>query len=88
MKMIVAIIADDKRQQISQALINADYRVTQLATTSGFFRGGETTLMIGIEDEKVENALQIIRDQIPQSQEGEKKQATLYVLNVKNFSRL
>ena len=88
MKMILAIINEDNRQAVSQALLSADYRVTQLATTSGFLHGGETSLMVGVEDDLVENALQIIRDQIPQSIEPGRKQATIYVLSVKNFNVL
>lgn len=88
MKMIMAIVNDERYQQISQTLLSANYRVTQLATTSGFLRGGETTLMIGVSDDQVEEALQIIREQIPATQDLDKKRATIYVLNVKNFYRL
>ncbi len=86
MKMIVAIIDDDKVENVSQTLIKENFRVTQLATTGGFLRGGATTLMVGIDDELVEKALQIIRDQIPSDED--KKQATLYVLNVKSHDRV
>ena len=88
MKMILAIINEDNRQAVSQALLSADYRVTQLATTSGFLHGGETSLMVGVEDDLVEDVLQIIRDQIPQSLEPDRKQATIYVLSIKNFNTL
>jgi uncharacterized protein YaaQ len=88
MKMIIAIFNDDKRHVISQALIEEDYRVTQLATTSRFLRGGETSLMIGVNDDQVEKALQIIRDQLPPLSDPEEKQATIYVLSVKDFNRL
>lgn len=88
MKMILAIINEENRHAVSQALISADFRVTQLATTSGFLRGGETSLMVGVEDDLVDSALQIFRDQISQSPEPGRKQATIYVLSVKNFNSL
>jgi len=87
MKMIIAIVDDTIRGEISDNLLEENYRVTQLATTGGFLRGRATTLMVGAEDELVERALQIIRKSIPKSLDPKKKQATLYVLNVKNFSR-
>ena len=62
--------------------------MTQLATTGGFLRGGATTIMVGVEDELVENALIIIRKSVPESVDTNKNQVTLYVLNVKNFNRL
>ena len=88
MKMIMAIAEDDIHNEISNSLIKRDFRVTQLASTSGFLREGSTTLMIGVEDEKVDEVLQIIRDTVPKTQDAEKKQITLYVLNIKNFNRI
>ena len=86
MKMIIAIVKDSETDKISQSLLSAKFRVTKLATTGGFLREGATTLMVGVEDDKVEDALSVIRSQIKPNPED--SQATLYVLNVKNFSRV
>jgi uncharacterized protein YaaQ len=88
MKMIIAIVDDTIQGEISKKLLEENYRVTQLATTSRFLRGGATTLMVGVENELVENALSIIRKSIPEPTDPKKNQATLYVLNVKNFNRI
>jgi len=88
MKMIIAIVENHLSDEISSELVAKNYRVTRLASTGGFFRDGATTLMIGVEDEKLESALQIIRDQTPPSEDPKKIQATIYVLNVKNFRRV
>lgn len=87
MKMILAIVDDTRKEIVSQALLQSNFRVTQLATTSGFLRGGATTLMIGVEDDLIEDALQIIRDQIANLPNPDSP-TTLYVLNVKSFNRL
>ena len=86
MKMIIAIVEDEITQKISKALLNNNYRVTQMATTGGFLRGGATTLMVGVEDHQVDNALQVIRDQIEPN--ASHHQATLYVLNIKSFNQV
>ena len=88
MKMIVAIAEENLHTEISNSLINKGFRVTQLSTTSGFLRGGSTTLMIGVGNEKVEEALQLIRDAVPKSPNDEANRVTLYVLNVKSFHQL
>ena len=88
MKMIMAIVEDHFSDATSSALVNANFRVTRLASTGGFFREGATTLMVGVEDEKLEEALELIREQIPLSTETDKIQATIYVLNVKDFRRV
>ena len=88
MKMIITIVENHLSDGISKSLVAENYRVTRLASTGGFFREGATTLMIGVEDDQLESALQIIRDQTPPTEDPNKIQATIYVLNVKNFRRV
>ncbi len=88
MKMIMVIVEDHFSDATSRTLVNANFRVTRLASTGGFLREGATTLMVGVEDDDLEPALQLIRDQIPLSNDPEKIQATIYVLNVKDFKRV
>ena len=43
--------------------------VTKLSSTGGFMRKGNTTLMIGTEDEKVDSAIQIIKEECSRRKE-------------------
>ncbi len=88
MKMIVAIIHDSDNEPVSQALISAGLRVTRIASTGGFLRRGSSTLMIGLEEEKVDEAIQIIRDNTSPPDEPGMRRATLFVLNVDHFSQI
>jgi uncharacterized protein YaaQ len=88
MKMIIAIVEDQFTEATSSSLVKADFRITRLASTGGFFREGTTTLMIGVEDNQLETALELIREQIPFSDNPEKIHATIYVLNIKDFQRV
>lgn len=88
MKMIVTIVSDSISSDLSETLIDADYRVTSLTTTGSFFHSGATTLMIGVEDELVQDALQIIRKTVNNHPNYEENSATIYVLNVKNYHHL
>ena len=88
MKMIIAIMEDQFTEATSKSLVEADFRITRLASTGGFFREGATTLMIGVEDHQLETALELIREQIPLSDNSEKIHTTIYVLNVKDFRRV
>lgn len=87
MKMIVVNVDDSVSGELSKTLIEASYRVTRLAATGGFLRGGATTLMIGVEDDLVDRALEIIRVKIKNHPNHEKDSASIYVLKVKNHSR-
>ena len=60
MKLILAIINDDDATVVSGALNKAGISATKLATTGGFLKAGNTTFIIGIEDNMVDDALEII----------------------------
>lgn len=49
MKLILAIIQDEDAPATIQALVDRGYRVTRIASTGGFLRQGNTTLLIGVE---------------------------------------
>ena len=61
MKLIVAIINNDDCIAVTSALTKENYSVTKLSTTGGFLLTGNTTLLIGSEDEKVEQVEDIIQ---------------------------
>lgn len=57
MKLIVAIIHDDDVNNTLDNLREQGHFVTKLSSTGGFLRTGNTTLLIGVEDEQVEGVL-------------------------------
>ena len=61
MKLVLAIVQDDDALNLVEAITEAGFRVTKLATTGGFLKSGNTTLMIGVEKEKVQNVTDIIK---------------------------
>ncbi|GAQ24851.1 MULTISPECIES: cyclic-di-AMP receptor [Tepidanaerobacter] len=60
MKLIMAVIQDNDAGRLMEALSRKKFGLTRLASTGGFLRSGNTTLMIGVEDERVEELLGII----------------------------
>lgn len=87
MKMIIAIVRDADLESVSQALTSADFRVTRIASTGGLLRRGVATLLAGVEDERVEAALQIIRQALTPAQ-AEEKRATIFVVPVEQFTQV
>jgi len=61
MKLIIAMVQDEDSEATVGALTEKGHRVTRLATTGGFLRRGNTTLLVGVEDEQVEPVLEILR---------------------------
>jgi len=60
MKLIIAIVQDEDASRLISTLMNEGYSVTKLATTGGFLRAGNTTLLLGGEDDRVQGALALI----------------------------
>jgi uncharacterized protein YaaQ len=60
MKLILAIVNNDDSSTVLHHITNKGFFATKLATTGGFLKAGNTTFIIGTEDERVETALSII----------------------------
>lgn len=60
MKMIFAIIGNDDSSTVSNALTRDGITVTKLATTGGFLMSGNTTFIMGVQEERVDEVLAII----------------------------
>lgn len=60
MKLVLAIVSNDDSSIVSSALNKENFQVTRLATTGGFLRAGNTTLIVGVDDDRVETCLEII----------------------------
>ena len=69
MKLILAIVSNEDSSTLMTELNKADFQVTKLATTGGFLRAGNTTLIVGTDDEKVEAVLNIIQSESRQRTE-------------------
>jgi uncharacterized protein YaaQ len=61
MKMIMAIVHDKDAHNLADALITQKIQATKLASTGGFLREGNTTFMIGADEERVPEVMDLIR---------------------------
>jgi Uncharacterized protein conserved in bacteria len=62
MKLVIAIVQDDDSADLIDIITEEGFRVTKLATTGGFLKSGNTTLMIGVDEDKVNKVLSMIED--------------------------
>ncbi len=60
MKLIFAIVNNDDSNNVATNLTAEGYSVTKLATTGGFLKAGNTTFIVGTDDDKVDGVLSII----------------------------
>ena len=57
MKMITAIVNKKDANEVCDSLTSHGIAFTKLATTGGFLRASNTTLLIGAEDDQVESII-------------------------------
>lgn len=62
MKSIVAIVQSDDAGALTDALREKNFQSTLISSTGGFLREGNATLLIGVEDEQVDQVLGIIKE--------------------------
>jgi len=61
MQLIYAVVQDKDVSRLSERLVKGGIRATKLASTGGFLRSGNTTFMIGVNEDKVDDVLAIIK---------------------------
>lgn len=61
MKLILTIVQDQDTDATVQTLTDAGHRVTRVASTGGFFRVGNTTLLIGVSEDAVAPVVSLLK---------------------------
>lgn len=61
MKLVFAIVHDDDSTKVMDELNKGGFSVTKLCSTGGFLKSGNTTLLVGVDEEKIEKVLDVIR---------------------------
>jgi len=61
-KMIIAVVHDHDAADLLEALTTAGFQTTKMASTGGFLREGNTTFMIGSDEEHIDEVVEIIRE--------------------------
>ena len=60
MKLVIAIINSDDSSAVMSNLTKSGYTVTKLSTSGGFLRAGNVTLLIGVEEKKTDDVINIV----------------------------
>lgn len=63
MKLVIAIVQKEDSNDLQRAFVQNDFRATKLATSGGFLSQGNTTFLVGCDDDKVDDVLKIIKEQ-------------------------
>ncbi|HHY11876.1 MAG TPA: hypothetical protein GX529_04520 [Firmicutes bacterium] len=61
MKLIIAVVQDKDVPRLMDGLVRAGYSATKLASTGGFLREGNSTVLIGVDDDDTETVLEVVK---------------------------
>jgi uncharacterized protein YaaQ len=87
MKLILAVVRDNDTESILNKLLPQGFRVTRLASTGGFLRRGSTTLMIGVEDGREKEVIELLKNAVGEP-DPDQHRLTIFVLNALNFEQI
>jgi uncharacterized protein YaaQ len=59
-KLIVAIVQAYDTDRLLRTVTSAGFRVTRIQSTGGFLRAGNSTVLMGVEDDRVRDCLDLI----------------------------
>ena len=87
MKLMFVVVRDKDADAIVQLLVENDFRVTRVASTGGFLRHGNVTLMIGVEEGKVQAVIDLLH-QACFPPEDSQHRATIFVVDMPVFEQI
>ncbi len=61
MKLVITIVQKDDAGALSDALREHNYASTVISTTGGFLREGNTTILVGVEENRLDHLLSLIK---------------------------
>ena len=94
MKLITAVIGKKDLNPVCDALREAGYSFTKIPTSGGFLRNSNMTLLIGVEDDKLAHAVELINQNCKsRTEQNEVRKArvggaTLFVTDVERFEKM
>lgn len=87
MKLLIIIVQDSDGDVVVQTLVEKGYRVTRMASTGGFLRRGNVTLLAGVENDQVKPVMGILHRVCSPSEEGQHR-ATVFVVNMSTYEQI
>lgn len=93
-KLIISVVQNEDADAVVDALLEEEFRATRLASTGGFLRRGNTTLMIGADEDQVDRVLDLIRSNAravtapAEPGASQPAAATVFVLDLEEYQRL
>lgn len=87
MKLVIAIVRDVDAGPVIEQLVTHGHRVTRVASTGGFLRRGNVTLLIGVEEQHVQPVIDTLKETCSPPEPGQHR-ATIFVVDAPHFEQV
>jgi uncharacterized protein YaaQ len=87
MKLLFIILGDEDGDRALQALVENGFRVTRMASTGGFLRRGNITLMSGVAEDQVQAVIDLLRRTCKPATQAQHS-ATIFVVDMPLFEQI
>lgn len=64
MILVMAVIHGEQTHKITRKLMENDFRITTLSSTGGFLKAGNETLLLGIEEDRLDKLVEILEEEV------------------------
>ena len=94
MKMMIAIVQEKYTDGLIDRFLDEDIYVTRLSSTGGFFKSGNTTLLLGCKEDEIDRIYEIFKEETESEdvhmEEGDFKVsgATIFVVDLGESKRI
>lgn len=94
MKMMIAIVQEKYTDALIDRFLDEDIYVTRLSSTGGFFKAGNTTLLLGCKESEIDQIYEIFKEETESEdvhmEEGDFKVsgATIFVVDLEDSKRI
>ena len=61
MKLAICIVHNRDRNKLTDEMLKAGFKFTVIGSTGGFLREGNSTILVGVEDELVESLKEVVQ---------------------------
>lgn len=97
MILIMAVIHGDHVNKINRRLMDENFRFTTLASSGGFLKAKNETLLLGIKEDELDNLVAILKEEcenvnikhgVRDGREVKENTVNLFVMNMEQFKRM
>jgi uncharacterized protein YaaQ len=88
MKLMIIIVRDTDTETVTQELVREQYRITRMASTGGFLRRGNSTLLIGVEDAQGQPGMNLLQNVCCPADAEHQHRETIFVVDMPFYAKI